>query len=346
VIFFQVVSNAQVAARWPEADKLFRSDPRWLGADGAFSIDLGNGRVLWMFGDTFVALKRGDTRKEAAFVRNTVAIQIGYDPSHASIKFYWRTRKGLPSEIFSSEGKVWMWPSSGIRLDGKLLLFCSRVAPEHKSDSLGFRLAGWIVYEVVHPDEEPSAWTLQKVAEDHGKVIMASAALHEGAFVYLFGTSEPEHDLYLARCSTDEIERGQLDPLEWWSGGGWKVSESGRKPVMRAVGTEASVQRDPRGGFLEVNSQGFGATDIVMRAAPRLEGPWSAPKTIYRPLESDAQGAFVYAGKSHPELQGGNIVITYVANGDNERLVTDMSIYFPRFVRVEFEDRASTAREK
>jgi hypothetical protein len=42
---------------WPEAGELFHSDPRWLGADAAFSIDLGQGRVLWMFNDTFVARK-------------------------------------------------------------------------------------------------------------------------------------------------------------------------------------------------------------------------------------------------------------------------------------------------
>lgn len=341
-----VLGIAQTAAPWPEADKLFRSDPRWLGADGAFSLDLGNGRVLWLFGDTFVARRRGDTRKDAAFVHNTVAIQTGYDPSHASIRFYWRMRKGAPSEIYPSEGHVWMWPSGGIRVGGKLLLFCTRVATEGKKKSLGFRLAGWNAYIVARPQEEPPAWTLEKVAEDRGNVIMASAVLREGGFVYLFGTSEPEHDLYLARCSINEIERGRFDALEWWSGSSWQVSESERDPVMHAVGTEASVQRSPRGGYLEINSRGFGATDIVMRTAPRLEGPWSAPQTIYRPPESDCANAFVYAGKSHRELLGGDIVITYASNGDDERLAKDMSIYFPRFVRVQFTYPAPSAPEK
>ena len=346
MILSPVIALAQAAASWPEADKLFHSDPRWLGADAAFSADLGSGRVLWMFGDTFVARWLGDTRKQAAFVRNTVAIQTGYDPSHASIKFYWRTRHGAPAEFFPSEGQIWMWPSGGIRVGGKLLLFCTRVETEDKKRSLGFRLAGWNSYIVARPEEEPSAWTLEKVAEDHGNLIMASAVLREGGFVYLFGTSEPEHDVYLARCGINEIERGRFDALEWWSGSGWQVSEWERKPVMRAVGTEASVQRDPRGGYLEINSQGFGAADIVMRTAPRLEGPWSAPQTIYRPPESDAPGAFVYAGKSHPEQHGGDIVITYATNGDNERLAKDMSIYFPRFVRVQLASHVPSAPGK
>jgi hypothetical protein len=336
------VAIAQMGTAWPEADKLFHSDPRWLGADGAFSIDLGGGRVLWMFGDTFVARKRGDTRTSAAFVRNTVAIQTGYDPSHASIKFYWRTGSDGPHEIFESEKSIWMWPSSGIRIGSTLLLFCSRVRPDRAKNSLGFQAAGWVAYRVTNPDEEPTAWTLQKVVEEHDKVSMASAVLREGGFVYLLGVSEPEHDLYLARLSIEAFDQDKFDALEWWSGGEWRVTKSKRRPVIHEAGPEASVQRDPRGGgFLEINSQGFGATDIVMRRAPRLEGPWGAPQEVYRPPESHTPDAFVYAGKSHAELIGADLVLTYAANGDDKKLATDMSLYFPRFVKVELRSHAS-----
>ena len=48
------------AEPWPEADALFRSDPRWLGADDAYSVDLGGRRVLWLFADTFVSTRKRD----------------------------------------------------------------------------------------------------------------------------------------------------------------------------------------------------------------------------------------------------------------------------------------------
>jgi hypothetical protein len=334
--------SAQTGTAWPEADKLFHSDPRWLGADAAFSIDLGRGRVLWLFGDTFVARKPGDSRASAAFVRNTVAVQTGYGPSHASMKFYWRTRGAEPSEIFPSEGQVWKWPASGIRIGRTLIVFCTRLVPDSAKNSLGFKLAGWEAYQVDNPDEEPSAWTLKKIAEDPGNMILATAALREGGQVYLLGASEPEHDLYLARWSVEAARLGQLDGLEWWTGSDWQAAPSKRRPLMRAVGTESSLQRDPRGGFLEINSQGFGATDIVMRHAPRLEGPWCEPQIIYRPPESDAHDAFVYAGKSHPELRGADLIVTYAANGDDKKVAADMSLYFPRFVRVELPKHSST----
>ena len=78
------VAVAQTGVAWPEADRLFHSDPRWLGADGAYSIDLGHGRVLWAFSDSFVARRPGADRPHSAFIHNTVAIQSGYDPSQAT----------------------------------------------------------------------------------------------------------------------------------------------------------------------------------------------------------------------------------------------------------------------
>ena len=126
-----------------------------------------------------------------------------------------------------------------------------------------------------------------------------------------------------------------------------------RRPVLRGLnrqveavpkGGEFSVQRDPRGtGFLEVNSAGFGATSIVLRRAARPEGPWSEPQTLYWPPESAEPGLLVYAAKSHPELAGGDLVVTYAANGPDERLATDMNLYFPRFVRVSLSEQAHTA---
>lgn len=136
-------ASAQMGSAWPEADKLFHSDPRWLGSDAAFSIDLGQGRVLWLFGDTFVARRAGDTRIHSVFLRNTVGIETGYDPSKASMKFYWREGSNGPMEIFPSTKDGWLWPQSGVRLGNTLLLFCSRIEPDEARNSLGFKVAGW-----------------------------------------------------------------------------------------------------------------------------------------------------------------------------------------------------------
>jgi hypothetical protein len=340
LLFFAIAitpfAAAQTGAPWPEADKLFHSDPLWLGADGAFSVDLGNHRVLWLFSDTFVAHHPGEDRKHAAFLHNTVAIQSGYDPSHATIRFYWRHGKQGPSEIFPSKDKQWMWPLSGIRIGNRLLVFCTRVAVDNTKGSLGFKTVGWNAFWVTNPDSEPSLWKLKDAAEITDKMMMASAVLQDGRFIYLYGESEPEHDLYVARLNKADLAAGRFGPLQWWSGKSWQTNASDRHQIQLSAATEISVQRDPNGnGFIEIYSRGFGATDIVLRKAQNLTGPWSPPQAIYRPPESDVPDAFVYAGKSHAELKGADLILTYAANGPIEKVLKDMGLYFPRFVKVD-----------
>jgi hypothetical protein len=137
-----------------------------------------------------------------------------------------------------------------------------------------------------------------------------------------------------------DAEAGRLSRLQWWCGEkrGWLAGDTiiGRpEPVFHNGSTEFSVHRDPIGGrYLQVQRVGFGASDIGTRTAERLTGPWSAVKNIYRPPESDGPNPFVYAGKAHAELKGGEVVISYAANGGDNRLWNDLTIYLPRFVRL------------
>jgi len=83
---------------------------------------------------------------------------------------------------------------------------------------------------------------------------------------------------------------------------------------------------------------GFGGSDISLRWSNRLVGPWSQLERTSRPPESDELGAFVYAGEAHPELIGADLIATDAANAAEERLAEDMSVYFPRFVRIHLHD--------
>jgi len=324
---------------WPEADRLFRSDPQWRGGDAAFSVDLGDGRVLWMFGDSFVDKKSGVTRRQSAFIRNSMAIQTGHDPSHAKIKFYSAMRRGKPSDFAPSEGATWFWPLHGIRLGNSLLLFYMRMARDPSKNSLGFQSLGWNAYMVDNPDAEPSEWKLRKLEgpETRGRMLVGMSVIRHGEHLYAYVLNDVEHHAYLLRWPVNEAKAGRLSSPQWWcsAGEGWQENPALRQIVIRDAGSDFSVQRDPQGGgFIEVNSAGFGASTIVFRRAPHLEGTWSEPQKLYRPPESDAPDAFVYGGKTHPELSGADLIVTYTANGSDERLATDMSIYFPRFVRV------------
>ena len=336
---------------WPEADALFHQDPRWLGGDDAYSLDLGGGRVLWLFGDSFVAPPGAVAppggqggRNEACVVRNTLAIQSGYDPSRAKMKFCWREDPSGPASFFPERGDCWYWPGHAVLVEGKLLIFLMKIAPS--SGPLGFQAVGWDAVLIDNPAEDPSRWHLRDLVTPKnalGVVVGSGAVLREGPppprggggdFIYAYGTQEsPQHDVYLVRWSVAEICQGDLSRPQWWDGAGW----TGQAKALWTQGqTEFTVHRDERlGRFIEIQTEGFGDAQLVYREAPTPSGPWSQPISFFHPPDGSDPELFVYAGKCHPQLKGADWIVTYVSNSFHwARLLADPHIYFPRFLRV------------
>ena len=328
-------------ASWPEADALFTRDPQWIGADAAYSVDLGGGRVLWLCGDSFVAKDASRSRGNAWFVRNSVAIQTGYDPSTATAKFFWTTSGGGASSFFPENGSHWFWPLSGVRLPSRLALFL--LEEENASGGLGFQAVGTKVVFVANPDDDPSSWNVTDgdLPAFSFPIAFGAAVLADGPYVYAFGDEEPgDHSVYVARFDASVLDAGDASSPLFWTKGAWTPPGASAPDAIFPSGsalenppTEFSVQKSAD-GFLAVHSVGFGSTRIAVRTAPAPEGPWSAACDAFTPPESSRSGVLVYAAKGHAELTGGSLVATYATNAtDLGTLASDMSLYFPRFVR-------------
>ena len=327
------------ATDWPAADALFQSDPRWVGGDGAETVPLGDGRTLWLFGDSGVS--HGDHRERdgSSFLRNSLAIQTGTDPSTAFMAFYWGEQNGGPSSFIPEDGKLWHWPGQGVRLGDTLLLFYGVLAP----DGDGYKGTRWKAYLVDDPDDEPSAWHPRELSvASPGPFNLGDAVLASGDHLYVTGTrnDDASHAVYLFRFPLEEARTADLSHLEAWCGAEGFGPSCTPEVVISDAAPEISILADPRGGggFLEVESEGYGDTSLGVRSASKLEGPWSSPQTFYRPIESAAPDAFVYAGKAHAGLAGADLVITYVPSSFDPKN-DDPTLYYPHFVRASLEDR-------
>ena len=330
------------ARAWPEADALFRSDPRWLGADDAYSVDLGQGRVLWLFGDTFVDEGPCPNRKAAAFIRNSVGLQKGYDPAEASIEFFWRHAQDGPGSFFPESGEIWFWPGPGVRLGDHLLVFLMKIAKT--SGPLGFEAVGSSAVLIDNPEDRPSAWSLRPVGipENGLEVIVGSAgAIYMEGFLYAFGAEETaEHDAFLIRWPVEKARAGDLSVPFWWTGpeNGWIRQDALKNkpvPVIAKAQNEFTVHYQASWRkFCQVQTVGFGAAVLAFRRADELTGPWSDPVSFYQPEEGNIKGALVYAGKAHAGLTGADLVLTYVVNSLDQNMVyDDLNLYFPKFLK-------------
>lgn len=327
------------ARGWDEADRLFRTESDFLGADAAYSVPLAPGRTLFLFGDTFVATSPARVRSESRMVRNTVGIVEGADPSTATFTpILPCDPDGVPQSFFAERGDAWLWPMHGARIEGgPLILFLSRVVSD--PGGLGFRADGAVAVAIDDPDADPIQWTPRDLAlpDPPFPLLFGVATLIEGEHLYVYAVREPgNHDIYLVRYPLADARRGDLAAPEWWvEGERFGDVEAGALRVMDDGATELSVSAHD-GRFVAVQTRGFGGTTIATRSAPRPEGPWTALVDAYRPPESDRDGVIVYAAKAHPELSGADLVVTYAANDlDFASLVADASLYFPRFVRLD-----------
>jgi len=327
---------------WPEANALFHHEARFIGADGAYSVDLGDDRVLWLFGDTFVARDREHPHVGSAFLRNSIALQTGRDPTTAWIRHHWR--RGDDGELASFFAEpaagVWLWPAHGARLGDALVLFFERLHQEGAPGPWSFGADGWDARLVKNPDDPPERWEVGAVMlpPDGGAgALLGEAVVVRGDTLLAFGTRGDDHEIVLARFVVADAARGDLSRPERFCGGD-RWAQHCRAATLFAPGApESSVHFDAdRGRWVWVASGGFGAAPIVWRTAPAPEGPWSDPTVVFRPPEATRDGAFVYAGKAHPELDGGGaLVVTYVPSGfDGFPASLDGVYYFPFFARL------------
>ena len=215
------------------------------------------------------------------------------------------------------------------------MLFFTRVRPDERKGTLGFQNFGWAAFLVDRPDADVSEWVLRRLEapQNRWNIMVGTAALETGNFLYTFGFKEPSHDAYLLRWTVSAATSGNLSSPEWWCGTslGWVHQQEIQGLPAVAIpeaSSEFSVHKDSKlATFIEAQSVGFGASDIAIRHAERLEGPWSRPVKVYHPPESNRPDAFVYAAKAHPELTGAEMIVTYVANSfSDQTLAKDMTI--------------------
>jgi len=326
------------ASAWREADVLFREDAHWVGGDGTSSVDLGDGRILWLFSDSWIDPSGLGTRANATIASNTVAIQTGSNPARASIKFYWGG-SSHPEAFIANADDERHWFGDGVLVHDRLVLFLARI--RSTDTGIGFEAVGWAAWMVENPDAEPSAWRMRRLPTPEnplGVLVGFASVMRMGEFVYAFGSQDPvkSHPIYAVRWSAEEVGRGNLLQPEWWSARGWVPDSSStpRWPLFEN-GQAGMTIHGETGRFLAVQTQGFGPADLMMRAAPVLTGPWSEPRMIYRPPEYYRTNVILYSARAHPELTGADLVLTYDTNTfEFAEHLTDSLIYYPRFVRL------------
>jgi Domain of unknown function (DUF4185) len=342
-----------VVEPWPQFDALFARNDGWTGADGAYSVELSDGLILWLFGDTWIGKIRDGRHVDSVLVNNSIALQTGTDPADARVEFFWGiTPEGKPAAFFRpADGKGWLWPYQGYLASNGLYLFLVQLEPDSNPAGLGFKVTATWLAHIGNPRDPPAAWHIAQKRipfgsySGSGDTLFGSATLKDGAFVYVYGVRDMVQDgfrnknMLVARVAEDRL--GDFDQWRFYAGGQWKGNFSQAGRLCEHMANEFSVSfLAGQNTYVGVYTpDGFGRK-IAARTAPTPYGPWRQPLELYRcPEASWAPDIFCYAAKAHPCLsrKPNELIVTYVANSTNfDRVANDARLYRPRFLRVVF----------
>ncbi|MCK5400545.1 MAG: DUF4185 domain-containing protein [Flavobacteriaceae bacterium] len=321
-------------------NSFFSKDKIWLGADGAASIDLGNGKILWLFSDTFIDTQGTGKRINSKMINNSIAIQEGYTLDNAKLSFYYGGKQKDPKSFFELPGETWLWTGHGSLIGDKLIIF---LFEEKRTETgIGFEAIGWHIALIDNPFDSPLNWNINyiKGTETFGVIIGTSSVLKDADFIYTYGVKEPSsHEVYLLRLPINKIIEGDISELAWWVEGNWVIREKQYPvPSHLFIGqTEFSVhfQEDIQ-QYVQIQTYGWGDASLGYRLAQRPEGPWTDPVIFYKPHLYNKED-FVYSANAHPEITADGILVTYnVNNGDFNELIQNENIYFPKLIRIKF----------
>lgn len=333
----------------PDHDALFARQEGWTGADGAASVALPEGRVLWLFDDSWIGSIRAGKHENSSLVSNTVAIQSG-KASSPQIEFYHGVRNGKPSALFFPvDGKGVFWPSSGIVTKTGLYLFMSRMLSKPGDESVfGFKPDGVTLAHVRNFDEHPRRWSISQrkvpwggYAGDGQGLAFGSSLLREDGMIYIYGLKSGKGKRFLVLARVAEERLADFTAWRFYLSGRWERDFLKLETLADHMGAELSVSYLPGlEKYAAVYSEDGLSRNIMVRFSPRPEGPWSPPRVVYRCPEMDwDEDYFCYAAKAHPELarQGNELIVSYVCNAfDFGKMAADARIYRPRFVKIKF----------
>ncbi len=355
----------------PSWEAVFQRTDGWTGADGINTADLLDGRILWIFGDTWIGdIRKGRHALNSELVNNTLAVHEKPDagkwmpPDPGAVRFFWeQTGQKIQAWIRpdSGSGSGWYWPAgNGLMVKDvfekfRLLFFMGQLAQSPGSDEMwAFYRRGNALVIVDNPGEDVPEWRIQRVSIpahlSRGEKIGWGAALlsvpdsgqARDGYLYIYGIDESDlrnKKLILARSPTGRVE----DTGAWqaYHGNGiWGSFASGCYPIAEHLASELSVEPVVVGDtlrFVMVHSEdGFGS-HILMRTARNPEGPWSKPFIVYQVEDIQKDDSLVtYAAKSHACIsRTGELLISYVINAiDLDRVIQNADLYRPRFIRV------------
>jgi len=271
----------------PEWDGIFAREKGWTGADGCYSVGLGDGRTLWLYSDTWVGtVAAGKHAKGSRLVNNSIGLQPagekGKPPKHDSLAFFWGEpgRDGKPRAWIEPDlpakadgpqaaGKSWYWLLDGCVITPpgggkKLLVFLMHMGRKKEGGDgvFNFKMLGGALAVISNPLAHPSQWKISQAVNPHSRrsgtddISWATALYHSGregpgepGTLYIYGIRDVKGlNKQVVLARAPAARADDFSTWRFFTGKGWSAKSSDAVKITGEAVNEHTVESVSYGG--------------------------------------------------------------------------------------------------
>ncbi|MFY1614904.1 fibronectin type III domain-containing protein [Micromonospora sp. WMMD736] len=305
----------------------------WTGGDRTFSVLLPDGRLAWLFSDTFLGSVNSDGSRpvNSPMVHNTLVVQEG---SALTATLHGGTSSAPKSLMCDDSVGLGCWVAGAVVTGNNLEVLVNRYEATGPGN-LDVAPTGNALVTLSLP-----ALTVTQVRElpYSPRITWGQSVVNDNGYTYVYG-SEHTADFKFAHVARVPIG-GLAGQWQFWNGAAWSTDENASARIVSGVGTAFTVSKlDGRYVMTTVDTHLVFNNVIVAYFADSPTGPFSGPTELARaPEAGNAPPTIVYDTSVHQALaRPGKLLLSYNVNALNtEDSIADVSIYRPRFIEIDW----------
>lgn len=298
----------------------------WTGSDATYSLVLPDGRIMWMFGDTFLGSVTAErTRSDALFIRNSMMIQDGDQMT----TLHGGTTSAPKAFIIPSTSKNWYWPLDATIHNGKIQWLLGELGSNGTGGAWDFAYRGFDLAIL-----NPTTFEVESIERkiESPEISYGSCVLEDEDFIYIYGirTKGLNKTVHVARAAAGNL----ANDWNFWDGGKW-INDPSDFVIAKNVSDQFSMIKQDDIYYL-ITHEPYFSNKIQIMQSDTPTGPWFNRRTIYCTPENTSQ-IFTYNSFVHPELsESGELRISYNINSFNfSDLFSNVDLYRPKFIRID-----------
>jgi hypothetical protein len=335
-----------VAYKDSVATSFFKRTKGVIAMDGGFSVTLNDGKVLWLFGDSYIDHYDSITQSVPCLfqARNSALLQPSANDWnwHNTTALFDSSSNDKTFLKYKQHPDHFFWPASAYQLKDTIFIYGMNM--KNEKGGLGFAKAGndvWI--KLAYPslkitgiEELPSMDSIQ-----FGCGLVTN---NNDGYAYIYGTIQKviSSGLYLARFPLDHPAGG----WNFWNGSSWSNDIREAKEITTTPCNSTTVSK-VKNKYVALTAEFSLGCDqgknIYTSTSDHLEGPFSTPKIIYTINDTlQDHHPFFYLPIAHPDCinNKNELLVHYSINGYEPCIVNcrsnkfDPEYYRPQAIRV------------